>query len=81
MQVLHSPLCSGGEELFTDHQPELGDFGCQQSHNEQGEQDGSQWNGRVIQQQFGFGEALLLKESHRVGKVLFMVLLPKRNSD
>lgn len=77
MQVFHSLLRSGGEESLADHQPELGHFGSHQSHDEQGEQDGSQRNYRVVEQQFGFGKTLLLKQGHRVGKVFLVVFLTK----
>lgn len=77
MQVLHSRVASGGEESFADHQSELGNLGCHQSHDEQGEQDGTQREKRVMQQQLRFREALLLKQGHRVGKVLLLGFLIK----
>lgn len=77
MQVFHPRLRSGGEESLTDHQSELGHFGRHQSHDEQGEENGSQRNYRVIEQQLGFRKTLVFKQGHRVGKVFLMVFLEK----
>lgn len=76
MQVPHPGLGHSGKEVLTEQQSDLSHFGRHQGHYQQGEQDGSQRKDGVIEQQLGFGEALLLKQGHGVGEVSLAIFSP-----
>lgn len=81
VQVFHPGLGHSGKEALTDQQSDLSHLGRHQSHDKQGEQDGSQRNDGIIEQQLGSGETLFLKQGHGVGEVTLAFAGLKCNSN